>query len=276
LVPIAFGLDTCGGVRTPAAFQGLFGFRMGTNSYAREGIFPIAPSIESIGAFTASIGDMLAAFGALHRLDQNESTESPCGALLTELAGISTELAIKKGLYELTRNLHIEEEPSVVSVLKTELAHSSHALSTIRSRELYSIHQYWLEEYSAQYDPILLQKIEKGRNCTAFEVENAAAQQVKVRSAFTRFFDDYDYLVMPICHELNPERRRWNEDFEESMDDLLAPASLAFLPAIILPLQCGPERFAAAQVIVNPRKLGVIPKIAESVSAYYEGDSGVE
>jgi Asp-tRNA(Asn)/Glu-tRNA(Gln) amidotransferase A subunit family amidase len=35
--PLAFGLDSSAGIRIPAAFHGLFGFRMGNNDYARNG-----------------------------------------------------------------------------------------------------------------------------------------------------------------------------------------------------------------------------------------------
>lgn len=275
LVPLAFGLDTCGGVRTPAAFQGLFGFRMGTNSYAREGVFPIAPSIESIGAMTTSLSDMLTVFAALHRLKTETSQMTPRGVLLTELSG-STALPIKKGLFEIARELNAEDDPSLIATLRESLGHCGEALMTIRSRELYSIHQYWLEEYRDKYDPALLEAIEHGKHCSAFEIESAASNQEKVRSAFTRFFDEYDYLLMPICHETNPERRQWTIEFESHLQNLLAPASLAFLPALILPLRCGPDRFGAAQLIVNPHKLNVVPEIVAQIKNYYEAESGSE
>ncbi len=56
--PLAFGLDSSAGIRIPAAFHGLYGFRMSNNAYAREGVFPIIPSLESVGWLTAQAEDL--------------------------------------------------------------------------------------------------------------------------------------------------------------------------------------------------------------------------
>ena len=269
LVPLGFGLDTGGGIRIPAAFHGLFGFRMGNNAYARDGVFPIAPSIESVGWVNNCIGDLCTTFRAFHRVSTFHSTEAPRGYLISELSNkVSSE--IKSGLLGLARELDIDDDPATGTRLREILADAGAAYQTLEARELYSIHQYWVEDYHDQYDPPLLKRIQAGVDCKASKADESAQTQESIRSAFTEFFDDYDYLILPISPVATPEKSAWSEQLEEEILQLIAPASLAFLPAIILPFDCPEGRYSAAQVIINPRKLQVVPELLAQLTGYYE------
>lgn len=266
--PLAFGLDTCGGIRIPAAFHGLFGFRMGINDFARDGVFPIVPSIESVGWVTGFIEDLLASFKAFHRLPLAMEPSRPRGYLLNDLAG-PVDPSIKAGVMELIRELNINEDPPIRRRLLDAFARSGQALSVTESRELYSIHKYWIEEYADQYAPTLLQKIKYGRECTTTDAEKAVLIQQWIRACFTEFFVDHDYLVMPISPFPTPEKTIWSADLERDLEQLCAPASLAFLPALILPVSCAEGLHGAVQIIIHPRKLHIVPEILAQVTGYY-------
>jgi Asp-tRNA(Asn)/Glu-tRNA(Gln) amidotransferase A subunit family amidase len=135
---------------------------------------------------------------------------------------------------------------------------------------LHSIHQYWVEEYRDQYDPALLKRIQAGIDCTPQIADASACTQECIRSAFTEFFDDYDYLILPISPVSTPEKSAWNDSLEQQILQLIAPASLAFLPAIILPFACLEGRHSAAQVIINPHKLQVVADLLSELTGYYE------
>lgn len=57
IVPIAMGTDTAGSIRVPAAFNALVGFRASSRRHSRDGVFPLAHSIDSIGPLTRSVRD---------------------------------------------------------------------------------------------------------------------------------------------------------------------------------------------------------------------------
>lgn len=57
IVPIAMGTDTAGSIRVPAAFNALVGFRASSRRHNRDGVFPLAHSIDSIGPLTRSVRD---------------------------------------------------------------------------------------------------------------------------------------------------------------------------------------------------------------------------
>ena len=51
LVPIAIGTDTGGSVRTPAAFNGVVGFKTSERRIDRSGVFPLSQVLDTIGVF---------------------------------------------------------------------------------------------------------------------------------------------------------------------------------------------------------------------------------
>ncbi len=49
----ALGTDTLGSVRIPAAYCGVFGLKLGPDAVPMEGVFPLAPSLDSLGILAA-------------------------------------------------------------------------------------------------------------------------------------------------------------------------------------------------------------------------------
>lgn len=269
-VPLAFGIDSNAGIRIPAAFHGLYGFRMGNNAYARDGIFPIAPSLESIAWVNAHLDDLLATFEALYPERSEPVKEAPNGYLLQDYAR-QLSPSSKVGLMSLLRELNIDDEPAINKILSAAFQPSSKSYLTIESRELYSIHQYWIEEYENYYSRDLLLRIEAGKHCSPSESDEASIAQQNLRACLFSFFRDYDYLVLPISPLASPLKTEWDIDLENELLQFNAPASLSFLPALILPYECDEGRYSAAQFIFNPRKLNLVPELIEQVRGYYEG-----
>jgi aspartyl-tRNA(Asn)/glutamyl-tRNA(Gln) amidotransferase subunit A len=58
LVPFAIGTDTAGSVRIPAAFCGCVGFKPGYGRIATDGVFPLAPSLDHVGALARTVADV--------------------------------------------------------------------------------------------------------------------------------------------------------------------------------------------------------------------------
>lgn len=266
--PIAFGLDTCGGIRIPAAFHGLFGFRMENNHYAREGAFPIIPSLDSVGWMTSNSDDLISSFEMFYKTKIDTTDSSPRGYILSDpLEMINLESKI--GLMQLIRPLDIDDEPAVNKLLADSFKSATKAFQTIQNRELYSVHQYWLEEYRSHYDKQLLKQIEAGRSYSPADSEEASLVQQNLRANLISFFRNYDYLILPISPLASPEKTEWDSALEQDLLELNAPLSLSFLPALILPYQCGEDKYNAAQFIFNPRKLHLVPKLLEQVRESY-------
>ena len=267
--PLAFGLDSSAGIRVPAAFHGLFGFRMGTNDYARNGVFPIVPSLESVGWVCANAEDLQTTIEAFHPLPRAFEPVTPRGHRLDD-PSIPLDPGLKARLMGLVRQLDTDDDPETNKALCKAFKEANEAFATIESRELYAVHQYWIEEYRPRYDESLLRTIEAGQICTAEKADHAAAVQQTVREAMTAFFRDFDYLVVPISPAPNPDKADWSGQLRNDILRLNAPVSLSFLPALILPFPCDGGRHSAVQVILNPRKIHLTAAILKQVSGYYE------
>lgn len=60
LACIAFGTDTGGSIRIPAAFSGVTGYRASRGRYSMADVFPLARSLDTIGPLCRSIRDAIA------------------------------------------------------------------------------------------------------------------------------------------------------------------------------------------------------------------------
>ena len=176
---------------------------------------------------------------------------------------------VKSSFLMLARQFDIREDPQQHRQLKHAFKGAGSALQLLLARELYSIHQYWIEEYRDRYHTNLLRRIYRGMECNSAEVEHSSLVQERIRSALTEFFQHYDYLLMPVSSRSTPRQDDWDVDLESELMQLMAPASLPALPALILPFVCEDGRHSAAQVILNPRKMGIVPQILAKLSNFY-------
>ena len=61
MTPAALGTDTGGSCRIPAAFCGIVGFRPTQGRVSREGVLPLAPSLDSVGPLATSVSSCVGA-----------------------------------------------------------------------------------------------------------------------------------------------------------------------------------------------------------------------
>lgn len=53
------GTDTAGSIRIPAAFSGLHGYRASRQRYSKEGVYPLAASLDTLGPLCKSVRDII-------------------------------------------------------------------------------------------------------------------------------------------------------------------------------------------------------------------------
>jgi mandelamide amidase len=58
MAPLGVAEDTCGSVRVPAALCGIAGFRPTTGRYSAQGVMPLAPLFDTLGAHARTAGDL--------------------------------------------------------------------------------------------------------------------------------------------------------------------------------------------------------------------------
>ncbi|GLZ46329.1 amidase [Actinomycetospora sp. NBRC 106375] len=90
MVPLAIGTQTAGSVVRPASFCGVAGLAVARGTLPREGVAPLAPGLDTLGLFAASVADLAAARAAL---DRREPEHPDDGAPLRLLSWDGTEVA---------------------------------------------------------------------------------------------------------------------------------------------------------------------------------------
>ena len=77
IVPFALGSDTGDSTRKPASYAGLVGLKPTWGRISRYGLFPFAPSLDTVGIFTRSVKDCAYVLTATSGQDRNDMTSSP-------------------------------------------------------------------------------------------------------------------------------------------------------------------------------------------------------
>ena len=76
IVPFALASDTGDSTRKPASLAGLVGFKPTWSRISRYGLFPFAPSLDTVGIFTRNVTDAAIVTEALAGRDDRDSTSS--------------------------------------------------------------------------------------------------------------------------------------------------------------------------------------------------------
>ncbi len=234
LVPVAFGTDTAGSVRVPAAFCGVFGLRIQPGPLARDGVFPWSPSYDAPGWFTASAADMATLCAELgHGTPRLAPAPGPalwCGGLFD-----APEAQLRESYGYLSDCLGAVADPDACELLRPHFANAARAFEVLRGAEAYASQKALLEAYAERYSPGLRERLEAGAKYTAADIEQAKRATSDLSSALHEVFTAYDTLVWPATPCVAPKTGHYTAQLRAQLLEMNVPASLARLPVLTLP-----------------------------------------
>ena len=233
IVPLALGTDTGGSVRVPAAFCGIYGIRLTPDDWSRSGCFPLSPSFDTAGWFTATKEDMKTAVRLM--LDPSPSGDSPGGVLL-EPADLSFTPDLKAEYSARLDALDLQGDPSITDRFHAATEDLPRHYSILQSWEAFKVHERWLDRYRDQYNPVVWQRIDRGRRWSGSEIEAAEKARRRLSDFFDRLFESHDYAVLPATTMPAPAEDQLTESFRNHILTLTTPASMAALPVLTAPV----------------------------------------
>ncbi len=246
LVPLALGTDTGGSVRVPAAFCGLYGIRFVPNEWSQQGCFPLSPTFDTAGWFTKDKEDMVSSIRLM--LDLSDSNAILRGVLLLP-SGLPADSELNDEYSKCFDVLELEQE-SVIQDNFLEVARDiTRHYSVLQSLESYAVHEKWLDQFRDQYSPAVWQRIDRGRHWSRQDIEVSEKGRADLKVFFRHIFEKYDFVVIPATMIPAPREDQLDEAFRNQIISLTAPASLAALPVLTVPVHIGNKLSGGLQII---------------------------
>jgi aspartyl-tRNA(Asn)/glutamyl-tRNA(Gln) amidotransferase subunit A len=251
----ALGTDTGGSVRIPASLCGVVGLKPTYDLISREGVVPLAPSLDHVGILARSVTDsgivLQALAGPGNGLDidflepswELSSLEGVRCAVPTTYPFDAATPAVA-ALF--TRALATLERAGavIVEVDAPEAAGSWKLNATMEVVEAAVYHQRYLDSDRVKYGSRVLDLLGAGERVPATDYVRCLIGQRLVRDELTRILDGVDVLLLPTTPiaappigSLTVECRDGDEDVNEALAWMVCPFNQAGLPAISVP--CG-------------------------------------
>lgn len=253
VVPFAAGTDTGCSVRLPAAFCGLYGFRLTPGDTWIRDAFPLAPTFDTAGWFTAGAGDMRLLLEAL--LELPTAGDAPRGGWL-EWPDLDASLA------SVYRAAAERFGPRVTADLQTSLhrtfAPSASAYGTITGAEAWSTHRAWFADHADAYDPAVRARLASAARITPEELAAARTTLAAVRAAWAMVFAELDFVILPAAPMAALTKADCTAVNRQRILACNAPASLGGRPVLTIPVALPDGLSLGLQVVVaEPRSPAV-------------------
>ncbi len=202
MAPATLGTDTGGSCRIPAAFCGIVGFKPTQRRVSLKGVFPLAPSLDSVGPLAMTVS-CCAALDSV--LSGGSGEDEPSAALARLSIGViegyvderldpSIAAAFSAALSRLARG-GAKLTPIGLPEL-AELPHINRSGSLV-DFEAYAGHRERLEDPATQYDPWVSGRLETGKRMSPADHAELLSHRARIRKAVDARTTGFDALVLP-------------------------------------------------------------------------------
>jgi amidase/aspartyl-tRNA(Asn)/glutamyl-tRNA(Gln) amidotransferase subunit A len=261
VVPFAVGTDTGGSVRVPAAFCGIFGYRGVPGDAWISDAVPLSPRFDTAGWFTRSAADMRSVLGALVGLSAKGM--EPRGCYL-EMPGLDAEVA--EACRAAAAGLAQPADRATRDELLAKFAPAAEVYGVLAGAESWKIHKKWAEKYRARYGPLVQNRLERARGISMAQLAAVEPSFESLKLAWAKLFLTHDFLVIAASPFPALAKSDCTPANRLRMLSLTAPASLAGLPALTVPVPLPSGLTTGLQIIPNHPKSPVFPWVLDRLA----------
>jgi amidase/aspartyl-tRNA(Asn)/glutamyl-tRNA(Gln) amidotransferase subunit A len=245
IVPFAIATDTGGSARVPAAFCGIYGFRGAPLSPLIADAVPLAPSFDTAGWFTRTAPDMAIAIAALVGLKATEGTPRGC---YLDVPGLDPEVG--KACRAAAEKFARPADAGTRDELLAKFLPAAEVYGVFAGAETWKMHKKWADKYRDRYGPLVRDRLERARAISPAQLAAVVPSHASLKLALNQYFATSDFLMMPATPCAAPEKGELNHANRLRMLGLTAPASLAGLPVLTIPVPLPSGLSTGLQVIV--------------------------
>jgi aspartyl-tRNA(Asn)/glutamyl-tRNA(Gln) amidotransferase subunit A len=215
MVPVALGTDTGGSVRIPASLCGTTGLKTTVGRIGRGGVYPLSWSLDSVGPLTRSVEDAVIVYQGLQGVDPADETtwglaiQDALNDFKTGVKGMKLAFAesvfwdgadpeVEKAVRECGRVF--EELGATVSSIEFPEAQQARELNSkglIIAAEAYTLNKKYLEDHFDRLDPIVAERMIKGKAVEIDEYLRNNLAWKNLRSQAIHTLREVDALLVP-------------------------------------------------------------------------------
>ncbi len=218
LVPVALGTDTSGSVRVPASLCGVTGLKTTVGRVSRSGVYPLSPTLDSVGPLARSALDCALVYQAIQGADladpatlgqtaHDVSSTIDDGLAGLRLAFIETMFfggvdpevaaAVRAAgdvLADLGADVTSIEAPEVDEVMGGEDA--AHRAWTVAA-EACVVNRRFLEGSFDELDPVVAHRMRRGFELSAVDLLETWEAWARLRASFAARTAGIDAFLVP-------------------------------------------------------------------------------
>lgn len=309
LMPFAVGTDTGGSIRTPAAFNGVYGMRPTYGRVSRYGVIPLYAGFDQAGILSRTVKDNAFALAAMSGYDPHDSTSMDYpidfdSLIGKDLKGMNIAIAnasfdfaegIKNNMLDVEKFL-IEAGAKVTRIDIKYLKESLFAYMVLLGSEITS--------NLSKYDGIRfghvtsdfsdLESLYKNTRSENFGVEvkrrliigmhalhednyeDVYVRALKIRNLvyteINRVVNEFDLLISPTCGMIAPliEDAKNGIEFDGYDEEFITATALASVPSISVPMGYDIKTNMPYGLLISARHFE--EKIVYQAASYFESN----
>jgi Asp-tRNA(Asn)/Glu-tRNA(Gln) amidotransferase A subunit family amidase len=265
LAPLAVGTDTGGSVRVPAALCGVVGLKVTHGRIPLDGVFPLAPSFDTVGPITRSIEDAALLYRVMASEDPLSSARPSEPSARRELATLRIAVPaewVDTGMDPQTRGgftwalERISATGAVVEEVREPRLVPSPHLPASFGPEVAAVHRRWFLEDPERYGPSIRGRLARVMEIGPGEHLAAVAWRERLEEAFARVFAGFDLIATPT---VAARRKTIGRDeveteagpvpYRTALSHFTAVVNHASIPALAMPLAAPGEPPPSLQII---------------------------
>lgn len=257
IVRIALGTDTGGSVRVPAGLCAIYGLKVTHGLIPLEGVFPLVPSLDTVGALTRTLDDLELATSLMAGTQWPQDDRSPEESVLVVPERWVGEAPMSEEVKTAFEDFLAAATAAGLAVEYRELpgiTASSHQLAVI-APEVAAVHRAWREE-GRPYGEDVAERIDGAIELSGDEQALAEGDswRASITTALEEVTVDNKVVVTPSVADMDKrigEDRIGDHHYRTVISWFSAPVNPTGHPAISLPL-AGEGRRPSVQIIGSP------------------------
>ena len=239
---VAFGSDTGGSIRIPAACCGVVGLKTTRGQVPLDGVLPLAPSLDTIGPMAATVGGVV---DGMRLLEPGFELDD---VAVRDLVVGRVRLPAETWIDEAIDAALAAAELQVTDVQLERWDEATRAAMTVLSAEAWKTDGDLWRSHAGELSPDVAARLESSATITDAEVADAWDEEGRWGEELQAVFGRVDLLALPTLASAPPaieEASRLNRI------RYVAPFNLAGVPALAMPVRARGRAMPASLQLVG-------------------------